>query len=70
MATQKDLPRNGNNPALLYGYGGFNDSLTPYFSTAQLVRWKTAAFSPCRTCMVASAKLGTGIGLGLCWVKG
>ncbi|MHC4462524.1 MAG: prolyl oligopeptidase family serine peptidase [Planctomycetota bacterium] len=32
----KDLPLDGNNPTLLYGYGGFNNKLTPYFSTCAL----------------------------------
>jgi len=34
---KKGLEMNGDNPTLLYGYGGFNVSLTPYFSTSNLI---------------------------------
>lgn len=34
---KKGLKLNGNNPCLLYGYGGFNVSLTPYFTPRRLV---------------------------------
>ncbi len=33
LVRQKDLKLNGDNPTLLYGYGGFNVSLTPHFSS-------------------------------------
>ncbi|MFH1001169.1 MAG: prolyl oligopeptidase family serine peptidase [Bacteroidota bacterium] len=37
ITHKKDLVLNGKNPALLYGYGGFNISLTPSFSVANLI---------------------------------
>ena len=32
ITYRKDLPRDGKNPAMLYGYGGFSVSQTPSFS--------------------------------------
>lgn len=34
ITYKKGLERNGRNPAVIYGYGGFNVSLTPAFSIA------------------------------------
>jgi prolyl oligopeptidase len=36
ITHKKGLKLDGNNPTLLYGYGGFNISLTPAFSPANL----------------------------------
>ncbi|MFH0883478.1 MAG: prolyl oligopeptidase family serine peptidase [bacterium] len=36
LVHRKGLEKNGDNPTLLYGYGGFNISETPYFSTTNI----------------------------------
>ena len=37
--AHKDVPLDGNNPTLLYGYGGFEVSLLPYYSPAIGAAW-------------------------------
>ncbi|HOX77668.1 MAG TPA: prolyl oligopeptidase family serine peptidase [Bacteroidales bacterium] len=37
IVHKKGIKLDGNNPALLYGYGGFNVSLTPSFSMSRLI---------------------------------
>jgi prolyl oligopeptidase len=34
VTHRKDMPLDGSTPTILYGYGGFNISITPYFSSA------------------------------------
>jgi prolyl oligopeptidase len=37
IVHKKGLELDGNNPTLVYGYGGFNVSLTPSFSTSNII---------------------------------
>jgi prolyl oligopeptidase len=37
IVHKKGIKMNGKNPTLLYGYGGFNVSLTPSFGTTRLI---------------------------------
>ena len=37
LTYKKGIKLNGDNPCLLYGYGGFSVSLTPFFSTSSVI---------------------------------
>lgn len=37
IVYKKGIQQNGKNPTMLYGYGGFNISLTPYFDPSLIV---------------------------------
>ena len=37
LVHKKGLKLDGKNPTLIYGYGGFNISLSPYFSTSNII---------------------------------
>ncbi len=37
VVHKKGLKMDGNNPAYLYGYGGFNVNMSPWFSTSRMV---------------------------------
>jgi prolyl oligopeptidase len=44
LIARKDCKRDGSNPTLLYGYGGFEVSLTPSYSATVGVSWLEQGF--------------------------
>ncbi|MBI3132146.1 MAG: S9 family peptidase [Acidobacteria bacterium] len=63
LVHRKGLVRDGQNPTLLYGYGGFNISLTPAFSVSRLVWMELGG-------VIAMPNLRGGGEYGLAWYEG
>ena len=63
LVHKKGLVLDGNNPTLLYGYGGFNISLTPSFSSSRLILLEQGG-------VFAMANLRGGGEFGENWHKG
>lgn len=47
IMSKKDIKLDGSHPTLLYGYGGFNISITPSFSVSRVVLCKNMGFVVC-----------------------
>lgn len=63
IVHKKGLEKNGNNPTLLYGYGGFNISLTPSFNASLISILEQGG-------VYAMANLRGGSEFGESWHKG
>ena len=56
IISREDAPLDGSTPALLYGYGGFEISLTPGYAAAVGASWLEKGYAyvqarlPCRVC--------------------
>jgi len=63
ITSKKGIPLDGSNPTLLYAYGGFNISMTPSFSPANLVWMEMGG-------IYAQANLRGGGEYGKAWHEG
>ena len=61
LTYKKGLKLDGKNPTLLYGYGGFDISLTPSFSIPQSCGWRWVVFMHSPICGAAGNTGKSGI---------
>lgn len=57
LSYRKGLVKNGDNPTILYGYGGFNISLTPAFSPTQIA-WMESGGIYAAACLRGGSEYG------------
>jgi prolyl oligopeptidase len=55
VVHKKGLKLDGRNPTILYGYGGFNVTMTPYFSATRVAWLEQGACSRWPTCAAAAS---------------
>ena len=61
ISYKKGLKKDGQNPTYLYGYGGFDISLSPSFNPANLVWMEMGEFTPCRICVAVASMAKNGM---------
>ena len=67
VVSKKGLVKNGRNPTLLSGYGGFNVGRTPFFNrNVMLLLLEQAAFMLTCSCAAEMSLAKTGIAMA-CW---
>lgn len=64
ITFKKGTKFDGKNPCLLYGYGGFSVSLTPSFSTSNIILLENGGIMQCQTFVAVANMVKTGITRG------
>ena len=67
IISREDAPLDGSTPALLYGYGGFEISLTPGYAATVGAAWLEKGYAyvqvhlPCRVCAAGMQRACSGV---------